>query len=101
MSSCCLQKLLIQRVVVSTVTQFSKTHTAMVKAMHNHGVGVVQIHGAMAQKSRSKALERFLTDDKISVFALSLRSGAVGLTLTRASRCYLMVNCTDPPICAR
>ena len=44
----------------------------------------------MTQKARSKALQSFITNDKIRIFALSLRSGAVGLTLTAASRCYLM-----------
>jgi hypothetical protein len=57
--------------------------------------GVVQIHGAMTQKARSRALERFIADPTVTVFALSLRSGAVGLTLTAASRCYLLEPCLN------
>ena len=76
-------------------TQFAKTHKETVVALKAEGFGVVEIRGNMTQKARSKSLEAFITDPKINVFALSLRSGAVGLTLTAASRCFLMEPCVN------
>eukprot|EP01050_Picozoa_sp_SAG11_P002629 SAG11_NODE_135_length_15131_cov_9.906599_8_plen_1752_part_00 len=76
-------------------TQFTSTHARIVGALQSAGVGVVQIRGNMTQKARSNALTAFMTDAKVTVFCLSLRSGAVGLTLTRASRCFLLEPCLN------
>ena len=48
-------------------TQFSRTHTQLVQTLSRGGIGVVQIHGAMTQKARSKALMRFASDPAVSV----------------------------------
>ena len=76
-------------------SQFGATHTAVVKALEKAKLGVVEIRGNMTQKARSKALHQFINDDTKVVFALSLRSAACGLTLTAASRCYLMKPCIN------
>lgn len=76
-------------------TQFQNTHAALVATLKTAGIGTVQIRGNMTQKARSNALNNFLTDPNITVFALSLRSGAVGLTLTAASRCFLLEPCIN------
>ena len=76
-------------------TSFAKTHKETVQALKAANFGVVEIRGNMTQKARSKALESFIADDSVSIFALSLRSGAVGLTLTAASRCFLMEPCVN------
>ena len=74
-------------------SQFGATHLAVVKALEKAKIGVVQIRGNMTQKARANALEKFIKEDQKVVFALSMRSGACGLTLTAASRCYLMEPC--------
>ena len=76
-------------------SQFAKTHTAVVAALQAQGIGVVEIRGSMTQKARAKSLKTFIEEDKISVFCLSLRTGACGLTLTAASRCFLMEPCIN------
>ena len=76
-------------------TSFAKTHQTLVKELQSKKIGVVELRGSMTQKSRARALKKFIEDDSIAVFALSLRSGACGLTLTAASRCYLMEPCTN------
>ena len=76
-------------------TQFAESHKALVKYLKKAGLTVVEIRGNMAQKARSRALEKFMTDPATNVFCLSLRSGAVGLTLTAASRCFLLEPCMN------
>ena len=76
-------------------TSFAKTHIAIVKALEAKKIGVVELRGNMTQKARAKSLQQFIDDPKITVFALSLRTGACGLTLTAASRCYLMEPCIN------
>lgn len=43
----------------------------------------------MTQSKRSKNLEKFQFDDETPVFLLSIRAGAVGLTLTAANHCNI------------
>jgi hypothetical protein len=41
---------------------------------------------------------RTLQDPSVTVFLLSVRTGAVGLTLTRANRVYLMEPAVNPAL---
>ena len=45
-----------------------------------------------------QALDQFKQDPTLSVIILSMRSGAVGLTLTAANRVYLMEPALNPAI---
>jgi hypothetical protein len=76
-------------------TQFRNSHKQIVQELNAAKIKCVQIHGAMTQKARSNALTKFITDPEITCFCLSMRSGAVGLTLTAASRCFLMEPCVN------
>eukprot|EP01048_Picozoa_sp_COSAG05_P004013 COSAG05_NODE_201_length_14387_cov_59.959476_7_plen_2387_part_00 len=76
-------------------TQFRSSHKNIVATLKENGITSVQIHGAMTQKARARALATFIEDPDVCCFCLSMRSGAVGLTLTAASRCFLMEPCVN------
>ncbi|KAH9885563.1 SNF2 family N-terminal domain-containing protein [Xylariomycetidae sp. FL2044] len=50
----------------------------------------IRFDGKVPQKYRHAVVQRFNTDPSIKVMLLTLSCGAVGLTLTAASRAYLM-----------
>eukprot|EP00741_Cyanophora_paradoxa_P014256 tig00020800_g13750.t1 len=92
-------------------TQFNATLERVVGALGRGGFGHVRIDGAMAAGRclhcaftlktrpaagrRARELEKFETDPSKTVFVLSIRSGAVGLTLTRADHCFVLEPCMN------
>ncbi|KAK6850014.1 SNF2 family N-terminal domain-containing protein [Apiospora arundinis] len=54
------------------------------------GLRCVQVDGRVKSKERTKLFEKFQLSHDVQVLLLSLSCGAVGLTLTAASRVYLM-----------
>ncbi|KAL7948125.1 P-loop containing nucleoside triphosphate hydrolase protein [Trichoderma barbatum] len=50
----------------------------------------IRFDGKVPQKDRQSVIEKFKTDPSVRVMLLTLSCGAVGLTLTVASRAYLM-----------
>jgi DNA repair protein RAD5 len=54
------------------------------------GIGFVRIDDSMKQHHRADALMEFSSNPNAKVFLLSMRSGAVGLTLTAADHCFIM-----------
>ncbi|KAF0315663.1 WD domain-containing protein [Colletotrichum asianum] len=50
----------------------------------------IRFDGKIPQKDRQSVVERFETDPNVRVMLLTLSCGAVGLTLTAASRAYLV-----------
>ncbi|KAK8856058.1 SWI/SNF-related matrix-associated actin-dependent regulator of chromatin subfamily A member 3-like 1 [Apiospora arundinis] len=54
------------------------------------GLRCVQVDGRVKSKERTKLFEKFQSSRDVQVLLLSLSCGAVGLTLTAASRVYLM-----------
>ncbi|KAI0840035.1 SNF2 family N-terminal domain-containing protein [Hypoxylon sp. FL0890] len=54
------------------------------------GIRSIRFDGKVPQKDRQSVIDSFRTDPGISVMLLTLSCGAVGLTLTVASRAYLM-----------
>ncbi|KAI0123225.1 SNF2 family N-terminal domain-containing protein, partial [Xylariales sp. AK1849] len=59
-------------------------------ALNEAGIACVQIDGKVKPKNRKTIFEKFQTDETTRILLLSLSCGAVGLTLTAASRVYLM-----------
>ncbi|KAH7303098.1 SNF2 family N-terminal domain-containing protein [Stachybotrys elegans] len=53
-------------------------------------IPALRFDGTIPQKERQGVIERFRNDPGIRVLLLTLTCGAVGLTLTEASRAYLM-----------
>ncbi|WQF88244.1 Putative helicase, P-loop containing nucleoside triphosphate hydrolase, SNF2-like domain superfamily [Colletotrichum destructivum] len=60
------------------------------EALKHAGKTTVRFDGSVSQKDRHSVVERFRKDPGVSVMLLTLSCGAVGLTLTVASRVYLM-----------
>lgn len=54
------------------------------------GIGFVRLDGNCKQHERADALLEFSSNPNTKVFLLSMRSGAVGLTLTAADHCFIM-----------
>jgi len=65
---------------------FKKLEVQLVR----EGIKFAKLTGEMSQVQKGNNLNRFQTDPSISVFLLSLRSGAVGLTLTAANHLFLL-----------
>ncbi|KAI0470248.1 hypothetical protein F4859DRAFT_486125 [Xylaria cf. heliscus] len=53
-------------------------------------IGSIRFDGKVPQNERGAVVDKFRTDPEIRVMLLTLSCGAVGLTLTTASRAYLM-----------
>ncbi|KAK8031327.1 hypothetical protein PG990_001061 [Apiospora arundinis] len=60
------------------------------KGLTAAGLHCVQVDGRVKSKERTKLFEKFQSSHDVQVLLLSLSCGAVGLTLTAASRVYLM-----------
>ncbi|SPQ24421.1 6db613db-62c9-4e99-888c-c9372a6443fe [Thermothielavioides terrestris] len=60
------------------------------KGLESAGIRTIRFDGNVAQKERQSVVDRFKADPGIRVMLLTLSCGAVGLTLTVASRAYLM-----------
>ncbi|EWG53327.1 hypothetical protein FVEG_11783 [Fusarium verticillioides 7600] len=58
----------------------------------------LRFDGTIMQKERHSVIDRFRNDPHIRVLLLTLTCGAVGLTLTEASRAYLMEPSWNPTL---
>ncbi|KAH0430151.1 hypothetical protein CcaCcLH18_05855 [Colletotrichum camelliae] len=68
------------------------------KALQQAGIRSLRFDGKVPQKERQSVVETFRSDPTVSVMLLTLSCGAVGLTLTEASRAYLMEPHWNPNI---
>ncbi|KAK4031172.1 putative SWI SNF-related matrix-associated actin-dependent regulator of chromatin subfamily A member 3-like 3 [Parachaetomium inaequale] len=62
------------------------------------GIKYVRFDGKVRQQDRQAVIEKFRKDPTARVFLLTLSCGAVGLTLTEASRAYLLEPHWNPTI---
>lgn len=84
-----------QRVVV--FTQSFNTHSSCIKALKEAGIGTLEFSGSTSAGKRDKVIREFQSPGRgCKAFVITLRSGSVGITLTAASRVYLMEPCIDP-----
>ncbi|KAJ0120654.1 hypothetical protein J7T55_015385 [Diaporthe amygdali] len=58
--------------------------------LNQHSIANVRFDGKVPQKERQNVVDRFKNDQDTRVMLLTLSCGAVGLTLTVASRAYLL-----------
>ncbi|KAF2446161.1 hypothetical protein P171DRAFT_430373 [Karstenula rhodostoma CBS 690.94] len=66
--------------------------------LNQHNISCVRFDGKVPQTQRQVVLNRFKADPNVRVMLLTLSCGAVGLTLTEASRAYLMEPHWNPTI---
>jgi SWI/SNF-related matrix-associated actin-dependent regulator of chromatin subfamily A3 len=60
---------------------------------------VCEFRGGTDCKVRDRAIRKFqegITGGPATVFVVTMKAGAVGMTLTAATRCYLLQPCIDP-----
>jgi non-specific serine/threonine protein kinase len=84
------------RVVV--YTQYKAIQDACIPKLEQLGFAVYHFNGSTSAKKRDDMIRNFQNqlDGKPAVFVITLRSGSVGITLTSATRVYLMEPCLDP-----
>ncbi|CAI6339364.1 unnamed protein product [Periconia digitata] len=68
------------------------------RGLAKSGIQSVRFDGKVPQAQRQPVLDRFRTDPNVRVMLLTIQCGAVGLTLTEASRAYLMEPHWNPTI---
>ena len=74
-------------------TSFSRSLKWMTSELERNGFEYRTLSGNMSMNKRKKQLESFASDRDVKVFVLTVRSGAVGITLTAANHVFLM----EPP----
>ena len=70
--------------------QFAATQALVLKRLKAEGISYATISPGATQPQRAKALHAFTGDPSVKVFVLSMKTAAVGLTLTCASRLILL-----------
>jgi len=78
---------------VLVFTSFTKSLQWMCSELERNGFAFRTLTGSMTMNKRKQQLESFSNDDDVKVFVLTVRSGAVGITLTAANHVFLM----EPP----
>jgi SNF2 family DNA or RNA helicase len=77
---------------------FTKSIRILETRLREEGFSFAVLHGSMTAPQRKAALDRFINDEECTCFLLSIRSGAVGLTLTVAQHVYIMEPQQNPAI---
>jgi superfamily II DNA or RNA helicase len=83
------------------VVVFTKYHTVctyLCEEMENSNIKYVSIQGHMSPKHRKDSINAFQHDNDIKVFIMTLKTAAVGITLTAASTIVFMEPCHDSSI---
>lgn len=79
-------------------TQFSETINLLCSHFKQKGVAFRMICGGMTIAKRKKALDDFESNEQIGVLILSMRTGSVGLNLTRANHVFIIEPCLNPAL---
>jgi len=79
-------------------SQFTQSIDWLKIELAKQGFGYRTITGSMPMKQRARAIEAFQSDPPTTIFLLSVRSGAVGITLTAANIVYMMEPCLNPAL---
>lgn len=73
-------------------------HDMLVRAL-SPLYSICEFRGGDSSQKRDAAIRKFqkgLDGGPATVFVVTMKSGSVGMTLTAATRCYLMAPCIDP-----
>lgn len=74
-------------------TQWTPFFKKIEEQLNKERIKFAKLTGEMSQVQKGNNLNKFQSDPSITVFLLSLRSGAVGLTLTAANHLFLLDPC--------
>ena len=74
-------------------TSFSKSLDWMCSELKKNGFEYRTLTGSMSMNKRKKQLDEFANNPSVDVFVLTVRSGAVGITLTSANHVFML----EPP----
>lgn len=78
-------------------TQSSRIHTTCKNATRQAGIKTLEFSGTTSPTKRDQAIRTFQSNEGGSmVFVITARAGGVGITLTSASRVYLLEPWIDP-----
>ena len=78
-------------------TQNRLTHSAVCERLRGVGFTVYELKGNTPVNKRHQAIREFQqSSPQPKVFVLTMKAGNCGITLTAASRVYLMEPCIDP-----
>ena len=81
-------------------TQHVAMHEACIKGLKEDGFDIKQFTGSTSASKRDKEIRTFqnTSNGRPAVFVITLKSGNVGITLTAASRVYLLEPALDPAV---
>ena len=79
-------------------TQYLSTMELLKREMASNDFQYQTLEGHMTMRQRKKNLEEFRSNPQCAVFLLSMRSGAVGLTLTAASHVFILEPAINPAL---
>lgn len=71
-------------------SQWTRMMNLIEYAFKAHGITWVRLDGSMTRKARNDSIMSFQEDPVVNVFLASLTAGNMGITLTAASKVYLM-----------
>ena len=79
-------------------TQYLSTMELLKRTMKEQDFTFQTLEGHMPMRQRKRNLEEFRANPECAVFLLSMRSGAVGLTLTAASHVFILEPAINPAL---
>ncbi len=79
-------------------TQFLKTLERTVNVLKEKGIQVFNLHGGISTPQRQKILSDFQNSEKGSVLVMTLKTGGVGLNLTKASYVFHLEPWWNPSV---
>merc|ERR1711879_41067 len=77
---------------------FTKSLDWICSELKRNGFSYRTLTGNMTMNKRKKQLEQFANDDNVKVFVLTVRAGAVGITLTSANHVFVMEPTLNPAL---
>jgi len=86
---------------VLVFTSFNDQILALQKQFQKEKLTFRCLLGSMSMEKRAKELQAFKNDPKCQIFLMSIKSGAVGITLTAANHIYLMEPLQNPALYAQ
>jgi len=79
-------------------SQFIGMLNLIERFLQEEGIGYKRIDGSSSMQTRAKRIDEFGTDESVTVFLISLKSGAIGLNLTVATNVFLVDPWWNPAV---